>query len=284
MTQTVPQTALTHAGIFHADDVFAAALLRILNPTITIVRSNAVPPTFDGLVFDIGGGEFDHHQGTPPCRENGVPYSSFGLLWRRFGGLLLCPDDVQILDEQLVQPIDLTDNTGEPNPLSQCVSDFNPTAMGDPAAYDEAFFRAVDFAQGILGRRLDSLRSQRADIDEVRRLMDEGDGRVLVLPRVLRWKHAVVGSGYLFVIYPSIRGGFNIQCVPAGMDTVETVACPPREWWGLLGDELKHVSGNAHLTFCHKSGYLMSADTLEAAVDIANGLADSFEKGDGGDV
>ena len=35
--------AFTHAGKFHADDVFSAALLRIMNPDVIIERGNQVP-------------------------------------------------------------------------------------------------------------------------------------------------------------------------------------------------------------------------------------------------
>ena len=38
MTQ-IPEVAYTHAGKFHADDVFSAALLRILRPDIRFVRA-----------------------------------------------------------------------------------------------------------------------------------------------------------------------------------------------------------------------------------------------------
>ena len=55
-------TAFTHSGKFHADDVFSAALLLYLNPEITITRGNRVPEDFDGIVFDIGRGRYDHHQ------------------------------------------------------------------------------------------------------------------------------------------------------------------------------------------------------------------------------
>ena len=57
----VPNEAMTHAGRFHADDVFSAALLKILNPQINIVRRNAVPEGYQGLVFDLGNGAYDHH-------------------------------------------------------------------------------------------------------------------------------------------------------------------------------------------------------------------------------
>ena len=45
------KVALTHAGKFHADDVFGAAFLKIINPKLEIIRSNVVPADFDGLVF-----------------------------------------------------------------------------------------------------------------------------------------------------------------------------------------------------------------------------------------
>lgn len=78
------KVALTHAGKFHADDVFGAAFLKIINPKLEIIRSNVVPADFDGLVFDIGMGEFDHHMANNECRSNGQSYAAFGKLWRAF--------------------------------------------------------------------------------------------------------------------------------------------------------------------------------------------------------
>ena len=50
----IPANGFTHAGKFHADDVFATALLQILRPDIKITRGFVVPDDFDGLVYDIG--------------------------------------------------------------------------------------------------------------------------------------------------------------------------------------------------------------------------------------
>ena len=71
--------AFTHSGKFHADDVFSSALLLYLNPELTILRGNRVPDDFEGIVFDIGRGKYDHHQKDSRIRENGVPYAAFGL-------------------------------------------------------------------------------------------------------------------------------------------------------------------------------------------------------------
>ena len=70
----VPARGFTHGGKFHADDVFATALLRILRPDFKVQRGFEVPDDFDGIVYDIGGGMFDHHDADRPLRPNGVPY------------------------------------------------------------------------------------------------------------------------------------------------------------------------------------------------------------------
>ena len=105
--------AFTHGGKFHADDVFSSALLLYLNPQITITRGNRVPEGYDGIVFDIGRGRYDHHQRDSRVRENGVPYAAFGLLWEELGGEILGGTLAQRFDEEFVQPLDNNDNTGE---------------------------------------------------------------------------------------------------------------------------------------------------------------------------
>ena len=91
--QRTGAVAATHSGSFHADDVLAAATLRLVKPALTILRSrdqdqlNAADILFDvGRVFDPATCRFDHHQlEYKEARENGIPYSSFGLVWRELG-------------------------------------------------------------------------------------------------------------------------------------------------------------------------------------------------------
>ena len=78
-------SAFTHSGKFHADDVFSAALLLYLNPEITITRGNKVPEDFEGIVFDIGRGQYDHHQKDSRIRENGVAYAALGFCGKHWG-------------------------------------------------------------------------------------------------------------------------------------------------------------------------------------------------------
>ena len=82
----IPANGFTHGGKFHADDVFSTALLQIVRPDIKITRGFTVPDDFQGIVYDVGGGLFDHHSEPRETRPNGVPYAAFGLLWRGAGG------------------------------------------------------------------------------------------------------------------------------------------------------------------------------------------------------
>ena len=73
----IPANGFTHAGKFHADDVFATALLQILRPDIKITRGFTVPDDFDGIVYDIGFGMFDHHQEPREFRQSGILHFDF---------------------------------------------------------------------------------------------------------------------------------------------------------------------------------------------------------------
>ena len=142
----IPAKGFTHGGKFHADDVFSTALLQILRPDIQVTRGFVVPDDFDGIVYDVGGGMFDHHSEPRECRPNGVPYAAFGLLWRLLGAQLVGEHQARLLDENFIQPLDLNDNTGEQNSLADAIGSFNPLwdSKDDP---DGCFWRAVPVAK-----------------------------------------------------------------------------------------------------------------------------------------
>jgi uncharacterized UPF0160 family protein len=101
---------VTHWGRFHADEVFATAVLKRLYPEAEVVRTreqhrveeaNADAST---IIYDVGGMYdaahhcYDHHQFllrlrqgdsfhevAEARRENGVPFAAFGLVWKHFG-------------------------------------------------------------------------------------------------------------------------------------------------------------------------------------------------------
>ena len=153
----------THGGKFHADDVFSYALLRMIHPGLLVRRGNEVPQDFTGIVFDIGGGAFDHHGNDEKKRENGVPYAAFGLLWEAVGADILGEELAVKFDESFVQPLDNNDNTGEKNELATLIGNFNPSWDYEGGS-DEAFFQAVSVAGMILENKFERYRgNERAD-------------------------------------------------------------------------------------------------------------------------
>lgn len=261
----IPKKGFTHAGSFHSDDVFATAFLRILNPDFTVERGFEAPEDFDGIVYDIGRGEFDHHQEGKEYRENGCPYAAFGLVFREFGTQILDKEDADSFDEIFIQPLDESDNTGSPNELAELIDDFNPT-WDMEKDFDRYFFEAVTFAEEILRNRFRKIKSNKKADGIVKKALEECDGKILVLDPYVPWKFRTIGSGYQFVVYASNRGGYNVQGVPVRLNTTELVCAFPEEWRGKENEDLAEISGISGLRFCHPSGFLVAAETKEAAI------------------
>lgn len=271
--------AFTHGGKFHADDVFSAALLLYLNPEIQISRGNQVPEDFDGIVFDIGRGAYDHHQKDSRIRENGVPYAAFGLLWEALGAEILGEELALSFDETFVQPLDNNDNTGEKNELASLIGNFNP-AWDAEGGTDEAFFQAVSVAGMILENKFERCRgNERADrrveeiLAEQERAIKAGEipaenRQILILPEFVPCQKHLSETEIAFVIFPSNRGGYCIQ--PQKREYSLNYKCSfPSAWLGLENEELEAASGIAGAVFCHKGGFLMTTETLEEAVQAA---------------
>lgn len=275
--------AFTHSGKFHADDVFSSALLLYLNPQITITRGNQVPEGYDGIVFDIGRGQYDHHQRDSRVRENGVPYAAFGLLWEELGGEILGGTLAQRFDEEFVQPLDNNDNTGEKNELASLIGNFNPvwdeTEAADGVTEEErdrglsvGFLRAVQVAGLILENKFARYRADaRADekINQVLAMQETqgGDARILVLPEFVPCQKRLKETDIAFVIFPSNRGGYCIQ-PQKKPDSMNYKCSFPKQWLGLENEELQVATGLASAGFCHKCGFLMTvgdeADAIRA--------------------
>ena len=93
----------THSGKFHADDVWAVAVLDLVFPGRELVRTrDAQVIEAADFAVDVGGvwnpdsGRFDHHpKGFQGARPSGVVYASAGLVWKTYG-----PRCVSLLAEQ----------------------------------------------------------------------------------------------------------------------------------------------------------------------------------------
>lgn len=279
-------TAFTHSGKFHADDVFSSALLLYLNPKITITRGNKVPEDFEGTVFDIGRGKYDHHQRDSRIRENGVPYAAFGLLWEELGAEILGKELAIKFDESFVQPLDNNDNTGEKNELATLIGNFNPS-WDEENGENEAFSRAVQTAGMILVNMFEKYKgNERAD-KRIKEILvthnftvlsgekSEIEAKILVLPEFVPCQKQLREMDIAFIIFPSNRGGYCIQ--PLKKEHSLNYKCNfPENWLGAEGEELKQVTGLSSANFCHKGGFIMTVNDLNDAISACKISLENF--------
>lgn len=277
--------AYTHGSIFHADDLFATALLLTINPEIQICRTNDVEFAHKAeeddcaISYDIGYGPYDHHQPDKATRpiENGywfdkdgrmqlVPYCSFGLLWRDYGHIL-CPNEKawKKVDTSLVVPIDKHDNGVERNMLTTAFMQFNPNWNEDdsPERRDRLFMDAVWRAQDFLRAYIAAANAEVASEDAVL-ASNIVNGNILVLEKYMPWQDVVMEKmqDILFVVFPSARGGWNVQTVPDAPGSFKGRKLFPQEWCG-------HPVGSLGMTFCHPGNFLLATCTKEQAINCA---------------
>ena len=253
----------THAGVFHADDVFSSALLQLLNNDIVIERGYNPPDDDDVIVFDIGGGEFDHHQADNEVRDNGIPYASFGKLWRAFGmELMLSESGWEFIEEKLVEEIDYTDTTGKTNPLSMSISSFNPRwNSNSDSTSDIRFWEAVDFAKNILQNLINDQNSLIEAEKEIEKSYKKyGEEELIILDRFVPVQsYASEIPKVKFSIFPSDRGGWNILSIK---EHGENRCSFPDGWLGNPNEKIG-------MTFCHPGNFMASTVTKEAAINVA---------------
>ena len=283
-------TVVTHGGIFHADEVMATVVLAKVFGDLAVLRTFKVPEDLapNVVVYDIGGGEFDHHQkGGNGTRENGVPYSSCGLIWKKFGHNLVAGTENpklvwELIDRDLIQGIDATDNGTMPAvdypaqamSFSKIVSSFNPQWDSKEDA-DDCFIRAVRLAEAVFDNSFAFACSKAKAEKIVESAIETSEEGIMILDRFVPWQEFVFSSqnskaaSLQFVIYPSNRGGYNWQCVPDVLGGFGQRKPVPAAWRGLKGAELHEATGIKTATFCHPGGFIGGADTLEDAIALA---------------
>ena len=283
---------ITHAGTFHADDVFATAFLTkiIDNPVLYRINNYSNDIKTDAIVYDIGGGEFDHHQINAKVREENFKYSSIGLLFEKFGEKYirtLVDDNIEEIvceiDKNLIKQIDAIDNGIFPyieceynvTLLSDIISLFNPT-WDDKTDRDELFLNAVKLAEFIFDREVNKIISKIKARDKVIEAIKENDGSILYLEEFMPFKDFILEStnpkalDIKFVIFPSIRGGFTVHTVPTSKLIRDPRLRFPVSISGLRDEELRNKTGIKTATFVHADGFIGAAETLEDAFLLAN--------------
>jgi uncharacterized UPF0160 family protein len=291
---------VTHDGSFHADDVFACATLCILlerkNLRFKIARTRDEEIIKKGdYVFDVGGiynpeiNRFDHHQkGGAGKHESGIEYSSFGLVWKKFGAELAGSASVaKRVDEHLAQPIDAIDNgisvctpkiSGVfPYDISYIVSMFNPSFKNEDSDPYENFIKILPFAKNIILNEIEKSKDQEYIEKYVADAVSkkDKDSKILILdeyvPRVEINIQAVNYKDILYVVVPANKKleSWKLLAVPNSINSFENRKNLPTAWAGLKDEELQKVSGVADAIFCHRGLFLAGAKSKEGAIKLA---------------
>ena len=280
------KTIVTHNGNFHADDVFSVAALKSIFSSFTLIRTRDLDIIAKAdIVIDVGGeydpetNRFDHHQrGGAGERANGIPYSSFGLMWQKFG-LDICQgnqDVANTIDADLVSTIDAIDcghvkGVPEGISLSQTISMFNPTWQED-SHFDSCFDEAVDFASRVLTRFIATANGGMSAKTIVANAIDKAqDPRVIVLEKYTPWKKTVhaLSEEALFMISPSGTGQWRIQTVPVEPGSFEDRKPLPKKWAGLSDIALQDETGIDDAMFCHNGLFIAGAGSFESTMKMA---------------
>ncbi len=278
-----------HDGSFHADDVFAAAALRILYPDAQVIRTRD-PEKLKKADFrvDVGGkhdpltGDFDHHQmESAGVRENGIPYASVGLVWKHYGNQITGnPSVTDALDQKLIQLVDANDNGFTmpydgleipPYSIARLVESFNPGWEENNPDYEAAFEEITAFAKRILQNEIKKLKGRDRARDLVMKAIRESDGMpYIVLDKSCPWQDLVVEhSDALYVIHPSATGDWRVRAVPQTKGSFLLRKPLPKAWAGLRESELRELTGIAGAKFCHKERFIASCETREDAETMA---------------
>lgn len=284
---------ITHGAKFHADDVFSAVIMSKVIDDMKLIRVLDVPDNQKSkMIFDIGAGEFDHHQkGGNGERSNGIKYAAFGLLWKKFGREYLKKIGAkeefidlawELLDSEFVQFVDSIDN-GQLNldkieipvvTVSDIIGNYNPN-WNEEKDYDKCFVEAFEIAEKIWNQKVNSVLSKLEAKEFVEIAIDEASEAYIILNQYMPYQDFVINSEnpkakeILYAIYPSNRGGYGIQAIQKASNTFENRKPFPESWAGLRDVDLQKVTGVTTARFCHNARFLCTVENLEDAIKIA---------------
>lgn len=293
-------TIVTHNGPYHCDDIFAVASICLLlgeEDPVSILRTRDQEVIKNGdFVVDVGGyhsedeNVFDHHQdGGGGERENGIPYASFGLVWKRYGRDICGDEEIaRVLDKKIVQFVDAEDNGVKTSKdlfeevnlysVHDLFLSFSPTWNEEDVDVDAVFKECVELAKKVLKREIKIAKDMKKAEEFVRACYDNSeDRRIVVLDRYYPWKGFVKDlPECFFVVYPSFRGEtWHAQSVPIENDAFRSKKPFPQSWAGKRDSELVQITGVEDAVFCHNKSFLAVAGSKEGAIALAKEVLSS---------
>lgn len=285
---------ITHNGSFHTDDIFACATLSLMlekaGEEFEVIRTRDAEIINGGdYVFDVGGihdestNRFDHHQtGGAGSRESGIEYSSFGLVWKKFGEDLAGGEKAKmIIDRHLVAPVDASDNgfdlvESKHEIFPYLIQDFfrvmRPTWRETDLDVDQMFLKSVAIAKDILSREIIHAKdSVSADETILSIYENTEDKRIIVLDKNYDRKEVLEKlAETIYIVYPrSTDNSWGVEAMRKDFKSFENKKNLPKSWAGLKDDALQKASGVSDAMFCHRALFMAVAKSKEGAIKLA---------------
>lgn len=281
ISSELPRSFGTHDGTFHADEVTACALLllyqRIDRDKVVRTRDLKQLERFEfvcdvGGVYDTSKKRFDHHQ---------VDYqgnlSSAGMILKYLEEEGVLSEELyHYFNKSLVIGIDAVDNGQTTQKVGHCsfsgvITNFVPAHHGaDETTLNKAFQEALDFVLGHLRRLQERFFYIKSCQDKVKESMQKGQ-ECLIFDESLPWMEnffELEGENHpaLFVVMPS-GDHWKLRGIPPSYDRKMKVRkLLPKQWAGLLEEELVKVTNIPGAIFCHKGRFISIWKTKEDAL------------------
>jgi uncharacterized UPF0160 family protein len=289
---------ITHPGQPHIDDIFAYAVLSKIFPEHELIRTRnelIIHETEDSIVFDVGmkfDGQkyFDHHQSNKYLRVDGVPYSSFGLIWERWGiGFVeellqeklgnqltfsLCRAVWEEFDQAFVYYVDAGDN-GILNKDTEVLS--HEFSFGSVFRHmtkdgsDESFVKTSEVALSIIEGYLSSILL----IEQDKLKLEAGvvDNGILILQETLsdfrsaRF-HPKVEEIYFLIMPGENSKDWKVYVIEETLFVPKLPLLP--SLGGLSEEDLEKESGITGIKFVHTGLFIGVCKTYEVAKALAD--------------
>ncbi len=284
---------VTHSGSFHSDDIFATAVLSFVLEKegqkfeVIRTRDEEIIKSAD-YVYDVGGihdeetNRFDHHQpGGAGKNEYGIEYSSFGLVWKKFGEQVAgSKKTADIINKKLVAAIDAHDNGMDLVENKYEVSPYNiqyffysmvPTWREENISNDEVFLECVEIAKKVLTREIIQARDIVISEEAIEEIYNNSeDKQILIFDK--NYPSAEVLQSLpepLYAIYPRVDNTWGVKAIRNDIKTFKNRKDFPTAWGGLKDVELQKITGVADAVFCHRALFLAVAKSKEGAMKLA---------------
>lgn len=286
---------VTHNSKFHTDDVFALATLLILYPDAEVIRTRdeEIIKTAD-IVVDVGGiyepknNRFDHHQkGGAGIRGNGVEYASFGLVWNKFGQEVSGSKEIaDKMDLLIVQSVDATDNGQDiissiipglfPFTINRLVDQYR-TTWKEEENWDSNFKQAVSWARSVIRREIKIINDALEGTKIIENLYkDSTDKQIIVIDDRYDFGRETVGGTLVkfpepiyAVLYRQDTQSWQVLAIKKNIASFELRKGLPESWRAKRDSELESLTGFKGSLFCHRSGFMCTAESKEIALALA---------------